>query len=183
MRTLTLCGSLLLAFLSPTAAQDSTPPLDGAKHILRDDLLEKMTGTWQLTGTIRGRNVRHSVEASWVLNHQFLQIHERDNADPARSESWYEAIVLVGRDNMGERYVAHWNDIYGGRVSETLGYGTRSDNAITFVFEYPEGPFRTTFRWMPDLKQWEWLMRAKNAKGQWEEFARMTLARSAESTK
>jgi hypothetical protein len=33
----------------------------------------------------------------------------------------------------------------GGRFSETLGYGTRDGNAIRFVFEYPDGPFRTTY--------------------------------------
>jgi hypothetical protein len=78
---------------------------------------------------------------------------------------------------MSERYVLHWNDVFGGRFSETLGYGTRSGNEIAFIFEYPDGPFRTVMRWMPDKKQWEWLMRTKTPHGQWEEFGHMMLAR------
>jgi len=72
--------------------------------------------------------------------------------------------------------VAHWLDIYGGRFSETLGYGTRTNNEVRFVFEYPDGPFHTTFRWLPDNKQWEWLMETKTKSGQWKQFADLTLS-------
>src|SRR5690242_2618547 len=89
--------------------------VDGNKTIFRDDLLEQLAGKWKLTGTVRGRPMNHTVEARWVLNHQFLEIHERDTADPAKSELWYEAIVLIGYDHMSERYVMHWNDVFGGR--------------------------------------------------------------------
>jgi hypothetical protein len=58
----------------------------------------------------------------------------------------------VGYDNTSERYVAHWLDVYGGRFSETLGYGRRSSDSIEFVFEYPAGPFHTTFSWKPETK-------------------------------
>ena len=57
---------------------------------------------------------------------------------------------MIGYDHTSERYVAHWMDIYGGRFSETLGYGVRSGDQIEFVFEYPDGPFHTTFRWLPE---------------------------------
>jgi len=40
----------------------------------------RLQGHWKLFGTIRGKNVEHSVEAQWVLNHQFLQVHEKDVA-------------------------------------------------------------------------------------------------------
>ncbi len=47
----------------------------------------------------------------------------------------YEALVFLGYDNASERYVAHWIDVFGGRFSETLGYGTRSGDSIKFIFE------------------------------------------------
>ena len=88
---------------------------------------------------------------------------------------------MVGYDNASERYVAHWNDVYGGRFSETLGYGTRNGNDICFVFEYPDGPFHTTFRWLPESQQWAWLMETKNKSGQWTEFATLNLARPSKN--
>jgi hypothetical protein len=76
---------------------------------------------------------------------------------------------------MSERYFAHWIDFGGGRYSETLGYGKRVGNEIDFVFEYPDGPFRTDFIWDSPHGKWHWQMTQKNASGQWTSFADLTL--------
>jgi Protein of unknown function (DUF1579) len=156
-------------------AQES-PPLDGPKRPLSDELLGQMVGNWRLAGTIMGRNAEHNVDAAWVLNHQFLRIHEQA-ADPKSSDPPYEAMVMIGYDNASDRYVAHWMDVYGGRFSETLGFGQRNGDAIEFVFEYPDGPFRTAFRWQPDQKQWLWSMRTKDRTGRWVDFSNLVLSR------
>jgi len=67
-------------------------------------------------------------------------------------------MIMVGYDNTSERYLADWNDVYGGRFSETLGYGSRAGDEIRFGFEYPGGPFHTTLRWLPDSHPWNWHM-------------------------
>jgi len=170
---------LTILFLATgvVAAQDELE-LDGPKHTFQDPLVEMMAGSWKLSGKLLNRSAEHSIEAEWVLNHQFLRIHERDET-PAKDDTVpYEAIIMIGYDNASERYVAHWMDVYGGRFSETLGYGTRVENDIRFVFEYPDGPFHTTFRWKPEVKQWEWLMKTKNKSGHWVEFADLNLLRN-----
>ena len=63
---------------------------------------------------------------SCVLQRQFLRVHMKDLATPPD----YEAMIFIGYDNASERYVAHWIDVFGGRISETLGYGTRAGNRI-----------------------------------------------------
>jgi hypothetical protein len=150
--------------------------LDGPRHMFNDPLLDNMVGSWTLSGTILGRPAKHSLDAEWVLNHQFLRIHEKDLAGPADISPAYEAIVMVGYDNTSERYVVHWMDIYGGRYSETLGYGSRAGSEMALNFEYPDGPFHTTFRWKPESKQWEWTMQQKNKAGSWTQFADLILA-------
>src|SRR5712664_381277 len=152
--------------------------LDGPKHVFSDALLDHMVGNWKLTGNVMGRAAEQNVSVEWVLNHQFLRIHEKDNAPSSTDRVPYEAMIMVGYDNASERYVAHWNHVFGGRFSETLGYGTRGGDEIRFVFEYPDGPFRTTFRWNPETHQWKWLMQQKNKSGQWTEFADFTLTRA-----
>ncbi len=156
-------------------AQDEATALDGPKRILRDELLDGMVGTWKLGGKVMGQAAEHDVEVKWVLNHQFLRIFEKDVAPPKDGNASYEAMVFLGYDNTSERYVVHWIDVYGGRASETLGYGKRSGAEIQFVFEYPEGPFHTTFRWKPDSNAWQWLMETKDKAGRWVEFGNMTL--------
>src|ERR1017187_8086797 len=66
-----------LAVSSAALAQDQTPPPDGPQHTFQDELLDKMAGRWKLTGTIRSQSTEHLVEAQWLLNHQFLQVHEK----------------------------------------------------------------------------------------------------------
>jgi hypothetical protein len=150
--------------------------LDGPQHTFNDALLDNMVGSWALSGTIAHRPAHHIINAEWVLNHQFLRIYEKDDSPSGAPASSYEAMVMVGYDNTSDRYVVHWTDIYGGRFSETLGYGTRNGNEIALTFEYPEGPFHTTFRWKPESKSWQWLMEQKNKEGKWTQFADVTLS-------
>ena len=112
-----------------------------------------------------------------MLNHQFLRIDEKERNPASGTSVPYQAMIMIGYDNTSDRYVAHWTDVYGGRFSETLGYGTRAENEIRLVFEYPDGRFHTTFRWKPDEKEREWLMQTKNKTGHWVEFADLTLMR------
>ncbi len=160
------CSSHVL----PLQAQE---PLDGSKVIFHDDLLDKLAGDWKLTRKISGRSVENRVKTEWVLNHQFLLVHMKDGSVPPG----YEAMVFIGYDNAGDRYVAHWIDVFGGRFSETLGYGKRSGNSIKFVFEYPDGPFNNTFTWYPKVKSWVFLMEQKDKAGMWKTFAEDTLRR------
>ena len=147
------------------------------KQVLQDDLLDKMEGNWRLSGKFEGQPVNHSVEVRWVLNHQFLEIHEKDANPPQGDNVPYDALVYVGYAPASRHYVAHWLDVFGDG-SETLGYGKRTGSAIEFDFEYPGQPWLTTFRWNAASKTWQWLMRTKNKQGQWQETADMTLARA-----
>ena len=146
----------------------------------RDDLVDHMAGTWKQQGQVMGRDAHHAVEAEWVLNHQFLRIHEKTETGAPGSEQRYEAIWFLGYDPTSERYVLHLLDIFGVRFSETLGYGVRDGNAIRFVFEYPDGPFRTVFQWSPEKDTWQWVMTQKDKDGKWAPFADLKLARSPE---
>ncbi len=165
---------LLLVLCS--AAQAADDPLDGPKRIFHDDLLDNLAGKWALTREIRGKTQQNAVDAEWVLNHQFLRVHMKDVASPPA----YEVMIFIGYDNASERYVAHWIDIYGGRTSETLGYGKRSGNSIAFNFEYPDGPFHNTFIWDSSNKQWVCRMENKDAAGNWKPFATDTLRRASQ---
>jgi hypothetical protein len=177
--TRAICTALALLFFSTgfAPAADAPLPLDGAGVTLNDPLLDHMTGRWSVSGILVGRPVTQTVEADWILNHQFLRIHEIGATDPKTGKPDYEAMPLVGYDNASERYVAHWIDVFGGRWSETLGYGKRNGDEIDFVFEYPDGPFHTDFIWNAKASTWRWHMTQKGSDGQWHDFADLTLAK------
>jgi hypothetical protein len=160
---------LLLLLLATSFPQSKPEPLDGPHRPFHDALLDNLQGHWKVTGTVAGHPGDVELDAAWVLNHQFLQIHEK--AAGATSGHQYEAQVYIGYDNASDRYVAHWIDIFGGRFSETLGYGQRSGNTIKFNFEYPDGPFHNTFTWNPESTTWRFLLEQKDDAGKWSIFA------------
>jgi hypothetical protein len=170
---------LLLLAVAPAGAQDTPAPLDGPNHPFVDDLLDHLAGAWKGTGQMRGQATTHSFDAEWVLNHQFLRLHEKDSS----GASTYEADAYIGYDNMSERYVIHWIDVFGGRIDETLGYGQRSGNSIRFLFEYPDGPFASTLTWKPAERRWQLVMESKNKRGQWGNFGTLELVPADASQK
>lgn len=143
-----------------------------------DELVDHLAGMWNISGNVMGRPAHHTLQAEWVLNHQFLRMHEKTAADAPASESPYEATWFLSYDPISERYVLHLMDVFGARFSETLGYGTRDGNKIRFVFEYPDGPFHTTFLWNAPKGAWEWKMEQKDKDGKWTAFADLILTRS-----
>ena len=167
-------------FFMPTVLLTGLTPSRSVAQIPAEwhsDLVDHMIGAWKVEGQVMGRDVHHALQAQWVLNHQFLHIHEETDAGAPGSEQRYEATWFLGYDPVSERYVLHLFDVFGTRFSETLGYGPRVGNELRFVFEYPDGPFHTTFRWVPENQTWQWLMEQKDKDGKWTNFADLRLAR------
>jgi len=137
-------ASCLFAILSmcPSISAQGEEMSDDRPATFSDPFIENLVGDWIVNRQIRGKVVQNTLQAEWVLNHQFLQLHMKDVADPPA----YEALVLIGYSRSDKRYVAHWCDTFGGGASAT-GYGRRDGDSIEFVFEYPDGPFFNTFSW------------------------------------
>jgi len=167
---------LLLLALLPFAAVAGEAP-DGPGRVLSNALLDHLVGSWALSGPILGQSAELTLTAEWVLNHQFLHIHEKARS-AAAGQVTYEAEVYIGYDNASDRYVAHWIDVYGGRFSETLGYGPRTEDRVALVFEYPDGPFHNTMTWNTGSGTWHVQMEQKGPDGKWHMFADQTAVRN-----
>src|ERR1039457_4152769 len=58
-----------LLFMASFSASAQAP-------IRKDPLLDRLTGSWILQGTIAGHQTTHDIESEWVLNHEYLRLHE-----------------------------------------------------------------------------------------------------------
>ncbi len=157
---------LLLALLlaaGAASAQDRT---------FNDPFIQQLAGDWTLTRQIRGKEVENTVHAEWVLNHQFLQVHMKDSAQPPA----YEALIYVGYQHAEQRYVVHWLDVYGGKGS-AIGYGKRSGDSIEVAFQYEDGPFFNALTWDTLGQSWTFKMESVNKDGKRQLFAIDTLRR------
>ena len=144
----------------------------------KDNLLDKLVGQWNLSGEVGKRKIENNFSAQWTLNHQFLELNFVDTTSPPR----YVGKVFIGYDCVSERYVAHWLDNFGGRFSETLGYGTKAEQTIEFRFEYPDAPFLNKFIYNAKDDSWQFHLTTKNDKGEWIVFADEYLKRKKITT-
>jgi hypothetical protein len=168
--SLPFAALLAIAPLAVAAAE----PIDGPKVKFIDPFIENLAGDWDLTRSIRGRTVKNTVKAEWVLDHHFLQLHMKDVAVPPM----YEAIVLIGYSNADKEYVAHWCDVFGGRYS-AVGRGKLVGDHIEFAFQYPDGPFYNTFTWNGDERTWTMKLENGAPGGQRSLFATDVLKRAS----
>ncbi len=176
MHTTRWLAAVAVLSVAPVALAEEPAPVDGPSVPFKDDFVDKLVGQWVLSGNVMGKAARQALEVQWVLNHQFLQLHFKGEADPAKKEPPYEALVYWGYDNLGERHVIHWIDSFGGRYSETLGYGTRTQDAVKFAFDGADGPFHTTFSLAGG--KFTILMRQKDKAGKWMTFAEFSAAKA-----
>ncbi|MCX6306605.1 MAG: hypothetical protein NT040_16695 [Bacteroidetes bacterium] len=161
---------VLLTGSRPSFGQDAVKCSD---TVFNDPLLEKIIGTWNVTGQIGKDKITYNFKASWELNHQFVELAFSDTA----VQPQYTAMVFIGFNCISERYVAHWLDNFGGRFSETLGYGIKLGQSIEFRFEYPDGPFMNKFIYDEKAGNWQFHTTTKNRKGDWITFGDMYLKR------
>jgi hypothetical protein len=165
---------LLEVFPTTGVAQDE---LDGPHRIFEDSFLDSLTGTWELTGKMGSYDLLQAVTAEWVLNHHFLRIQYLETAEEPVGTVRDEGVAYIGYNNVNHHYVMHLLDVWGGRYSETLGYGKRKSDTIRFVFDYPDGPFHLLLTKSPDGRTWEIILLQRDADGAWSTFAEKRLRR------
>jgi hypothetical protein len=141
----------------------------------QDKLLDRFTGNWILTGKIAGDDVIHTIDARWVLGHQYLQFDERTE----KGEIDYEATVIIGWDEPSSRYVCLWLDSTGGSglSNGILGYAGPTEDKLAFIFADDASRFHTTFSYDRAHDTWYWTMDSEKEEGRFKPFARLTMRR------
>ena len=161
---------LLLIAVTSLPAQEAT-----RSKALNDPLLDKLIGDWKVERKFgNGRAAKNLVHGEWVLKHQFVELHYHDTATPPA----YEAIVLIGYDDVGKRYICHWADSFGGAFSGD-GFAPRDEgsNALDFKFESHDGQLENRFAFNPQSGVWTSSMR-QTEKGEWKLFCRDQFVRA-----
>ena len=142
-------------------------------------LLDHLTGSWVLRGTISGKQTTHDVQARWVLRREYMQVHEVSRETDANGEPAYEAIVLVSWEPKAREFACLWMDSTAGGAlsSHVTCRATPSADSIPFIFSLsPSESIHTTFTYFPATDTWQWLI-DDEANGKRERFADVKLSR------
>jgi hypothetical protein len=148
----------------------------GQQPTFHDQLLDHLTGNWVMQGTMAGKETTHDIQAAWVLNHQYVLVHEVARDRNSQGLPSYEAMVFIGWDQSAAGYVCTWLDTFGGMYDITIGHARRDGNEIHFIFQYKDNTFHTRFIYHPEAGAWEWQMDSEE-KGVMKPFARVKLTR------
>jgi len=172
--------ALLLMISFSVSAQEPT-------H--KDPLLERLAGSWTLRGTIAGHETTHDIESEWLLNHEYLRLHETSREKNAQGLPAYEAIVFIEWDESSMEYKCLWLDsTTGGGLSAPIARGKRGNDEITFLFRDKDDKDKgkddkeqssgvhTTFAYNKSTDTWSWLI-DNDYGGKLTSFARVKLTR------
>jgi len=173
MRNTMIIASAALIAGSPVHAQTAQP----------DPLLNHLIGHWVLRGPMAGKQVVHDVTFRWVLDSEYVDMHEVSQERTSAGKPVYEAVVYLGRDPHTREYAALWldNTAYGAFKPAGVGHGIAAGDSIPFVFIYsPTSRFHTTFVYNRASDTWAWHM-DNDEVGVRRTFARVTLTRSSSS--
>lgn len=142
-------------------------------------LLDHLAGVWVLEGTIADKPTTHDIEASWVLNHEYLRIHETSREKNSESRPAYEAIVFIGWDPKAHEYDCLWLDSTagGGLSGQGIGRGNLSGDSIPFIFVIsPSESLHTTFTYDKKSDTWQWII-DDETNGKSDRFANVKLTK------
>ncbi len=117
----------LTAVIAITSFAQNTA--DTTDHRFHDDLLDHLVGKWHDTATAHGSKFTSEIDASWVLNHQYLLIHLKSNEVVPWWHVQMEYYEYIGYNHYQQRYTVHGMSIEGDEdLSEGFSYGYRNGN-------------------------------------------------------
>ncbi len=147
-----------------------------------DPLLDAMTGKWVASVTVMGTQRVDDIDAKWILNGGYLQLHELSEKKDTAGKSVYEAIVLMEIDPKTHEYNCLWLDTTGGgglSPHHTIGQGKMEGDSIPLLFKSSNGDlFHTTFVYNRSENTWKWILDGESD-GKLEPFARLTLTKAS----
>jgi len=146
-------------------------------------LFDQMVGDWVLQGMIGGKDTVHDVHAQWVLNHEYVELHETSREKNGSGAPSYEAIVYIAWDSKAGEYSCLWLDsTAGGALSaegiKRIGRGKPEGDRIPFIFNISANEnLRNTFIYEKSTSTWQWTIDDDKA-GKVEQFAKVRLTKA-----
>jgi hypothetical protein len=176
MRYVSLALTAMMVAINAGAADQAVPAtaIQDARH----GLLEHLTGHWVMRGTISGKPTTHDVDAQWVLDKEYVQIHEISREKKPDGKPQYEAIIYVVWNHHSQEYACVWMDTtdVASFPPEGVGHAEPAGDRMTFLFKDSDGGIHTTFTYDHAKDGWTWDI-DNEAKGTLTPFARLTLTR------
>ena len=124
-------------------------------------LSDQMIGDWVLQGRIGKKETTHDVKAEWVLNHEYVRLHEVSREKNEKGAPAYEAIIFVEWNPKTSEYLCLWLDSTegGGLSAEGIAHGKPEADRIPFLFKGSgDESTKNTFIYDKSSGTWQWII-------------------------
>lgn len=147
---------LLLTAFSITTASFAQTKEDTTDDRFHDDLLDHLVGKWHDTAVAHGSTFTSEIDASWVLNHQYLLIHLKSNEVVPWWGVQMEYYEYIGYNHYKQRYTIHGMSIEGDEdLSEGFSYGYRNGNDFKNIAKFgADTNIVQHLIWQPESNIW-----------------------------
>ncbi len=162
-----------------TALVAATAPAQNPATTAAAALMDRMTGQWVMTGTISNKATTDDVNVEWVLNRQYIRIHEVSREKDADGSA-YEAWVYLVWDAKKVEYAVLWLDNTAATnfAPEGIGHAKLDGDRIPIIIRDADGAgINTTFVYDRARDSWTWAIDNVDKSGTVSPFARLTLRR------
>lgn len=172
-----------VCFVLGLASKSSSPSLALTQDPVKltpESLMDKMTGEWVMQGKINDEEVTHDVHVDWILNRQYVRIHEVSREKNAAGEPEYEAWIHIAWDKKNQEFVVMWldNTAVTNFSPDGVGHGKMDGERIPFIWKLADGTgIHNTFAYESSSDTWSWKIDNLDKSGQSSPFGRVTLKR------
>ena len=123
-----------------------------------DDLLDHFVGKWDVSATVHGQKFTLDRETEWVMDHQYLRIHEKSREVIPWLKIPFERTIFIGYNHGSKRYLVYELTVHGGDVPhepEGFYYAERTGNELKMVLtKGSEVVGKSQFTWDPVSRFW-----------------------------
>jgi hypothetical protein len=145
---------LAATFASPAFAQTASDTT-GQFH---DDLLDHLVGKWDVSATVYGQKFTLDREVEWVMNHQYLRIHEKSREVIPWLKTPFERTIFIGYNHSSKRYVVYELTVHGAdgqHQPEGFCYADLTGNELKMALtKESEVVIYQRFTWEPESGSW-----------------------------
>lgn len=189
IKTKTFILIILIAFsaliTSPIFAQNAKDTTNGS---FQDDFLDHLVGKWNITSVAHGFSSTATLEAEWVLNHQYLHYRLKSNEVIPWIKMQMEIDCFISYNYSSKRYVVLGMSVFGVDDFEGFSYGSRNGNELKVVQKGtneadPKNISIQRYTWEPTSNSWTIQSRWAIAGKEGELFLDMKLVAAKPSSK
>jgi hypothetical protein len=149
---------LLFTTILITISTFSQIPEDTTDGRFHDDLLNHLVGTWEVTGTANDNKFTATIQAEWVMSHQYLHIYEKSNEEIPWLHTPLEIEFFIGYNHISKRHIVHEISVFGSDGPyEGFCYAYCNGNEMKLVKKCESDSNTITvqrFTWEPVSNSW-----------------------------